>query len=162
MKNETFNAERISKSATITLNADIETVFPLFGPVEEKKWADGWDPVILSPASATIEKGLVFTTPASGEGEDKYAWIVAKFQAESHIVEYVVSTPNRIWVISIRCTSGNNASTNAAITYTYTGLNVHGNALNKRAIENMFSVNLKDWEEEINFFLKNGNTLKHQ
>jgi hypothetical protein len=37
-----FTPVRITKSAAIFLNDRILNVFPLFGPVREMEWADGW------------------------------------------------------------------------------------------------------------------------
>jgi hypothetical protein len=156
MEEEKLEAERISRTAVIKLDAAIGTVFPLFGPVEEKKWADGWDPVILSPESGTVEEGMVFVTAGNEDHEKSYAWIVSKFQPEDHSIEYTVSTINRYWVISVVCTRLPGSATQAAITYTFTGLNTLGSELNSRAAEAMFRRNLKDWEEQINYFLKTG------
>jgi hypothetical protein len=55
-----FKAEKISREATIRLNGNFEQVFPLFGPVREKDWADGWDPQILLSEADNIEEHMVF------------------------------------------------------------------------------------------------------
>lgn len=48
------SAKRISRTSTITLNSSLETVFPLFGPVKEMEWAEGWQPeIIYSQADIT-------------------------------------------------------------------------------------------------------------
>ena len=44
-----FVAQHIEKKATITLHGDIETVWPLFDPVNESKWAPVWNPEIIHP-----------------------------------------------------------------------------------------------------------------
>jgi hypothetical protein len=38
-----FKAERILRTATITLNGNIKDVFPLFDAFEERKWEPDWD-----------------------------------------------------------------------------------------------------------------------
>ena len=38
---QNFESKRISRTSIITLNAPLEKVFPLFGPIKEKEWADG-------------------------------------------------------------------------------------------------------------------------
>ena len=157
-----FQAERVSKTATITLEENMDRVFPLFGPVEEKKWAEGWNPEILYPASAQIGEGMVFTTQGHGHGEDTFAWIVSKYQPENHLIEYTVSTPNRYWTINIQCQPLSDGQTKATISYTYTGLTALGNQINRHAIEKMYEKNLKDWEDAINHYLKTGQALKHQ
>ena len=71
-------SQTITKSATIILNADITAVFPLFGPIEEKKWAEGWNPKILHPENTLIEEGMVFVTISSAEKETESLWAVTK------------------------------------------------------------------------------------
>jgi hypothetical protein len=46
MKNK-FTAERISKSAGFIVDQNIEKLFPLYGPIEEMKWAHGWSPDVI-------------------------------------------------------------------------------------------------------------------
>jgi hypothetical protein len=159
MKDKHSRSERISRTATITLNSDIETVFPLFGAIEEKKWAEGWNPIPVYPRSEKLEAGMVFLTEGNNDGESEYVWIVATYQPERHRVEYIVSTANRIWVIAVECTALSAFGTEARVTYTFTGLNPRGNELNREHIERMFARNLADWEEAINYFLRTGELL---
>ncbi len=161
MGDKAFRAERLSKRAVLTLNGPIGKVFPLFGAIEEKKWADGWNPVVLYPTSEKLEEGMVFTTQAHGHGETAYAWIVSKYQPENHLIEYVVSTPNRYWVIAIQCVASSDTETKATVRYTFTGLTVLGNEINKVAVEKMYERNLEDWEVAINHYLTTGEALKH-
>jgi hypothetical protein len=160
MNPDTFTAERISRSATIILEGPVDTVFPLFGPIEEMKWEDGWDPVILYPVSGEPEEGMFFTTRAQDHDETTYAWIVAKYNPEMYLIEYIVSTHNRCWVITIQCTALPGNRTQTTVRYTFTGLTALGNELNRRAIQKIYTRNLKDWEEAINYYLKAGMILK--
>lgn len=52
-------------------------------------------------------------------------------------------------------------TTEAEITYTYTGLTEKGSEINQMALETMFRRDLKDWEEEINHYLATGERLEH-
>jgi hypothetical protein len=161
MVDTSFKAERLSRTATIILNGAVEKVFPLFGAIEEKKWADGWNPSVLYPKSEQIEEGMVFTTQGHGHGEDRFAWIVSRHQVEEHLIEYVVSTANRYWVIDIQCAAPSKDHTKATVRYTYTGLTVLGNEINSHAIKKMFERDLEDWAEAINHYLETGKVLKH-
>jgi hypothetical protein len=162
MIDDHFKAERVSRTATIMLNGEIESVFPLFSAIEEKKWADGWNPAILYPASERLEAGMVFLTEGNHQTENEYAWIVSDYQTDKYLVEYIVSTSNRIWVITIRCAALSAFGTEATVTYTFTGLNQLGNELNRNHIERMFARDLADWEQAINHYLKTGHLLKNQ
>src|SRR5262245_16214805 len=101
-----FKPERVSKSATFGCNGKIENVFPLFGPIREMDWADGWNPEILYSTNnhALVEEHMIFQTKGH-TGEEKYTWAITKFQPEHHFIEYTVSTSERIWFISVVCKS---------------------------------------------------------
>lgn len=155
-------SQTITKSATIMLNAEITRVFPLFGPIEETKWAEGWNPQVLYPENTLIEEGMVFTTKLHTEKESESLWAVTKYDPEKHLITYTVSTQNRIWFISISCEPTETNQTKATITYTFTSRNQHGINLNQYALETMYRYNLKDWEKAINHYLETGKMLIHQ
>jgi hypothetical protein len=155
MKNKKFIAERISKTALITLNGKIETVFPLFGAFEERKWAKDWDPILIYPSNETIEEGTTFKTNIHGHSESEFIWRVSKYDVDKYLIQYLVTTENRYWTITVKCSSLTENRTSAEITYTFIGLNELGNRINKQSLEHMYEHDLKDWEEAINLFLKN-------
>ena len=155
MNNKNFKAKKISKTATIILNNDISTVFPLFGAFEERKWAKGWNPVLIYPQSEIIEEGTTFKTEGHGNGESEFLWRVSKYEPENFLIQYLVSTENRYWTITVKCIMMEENKTAAEITYSYFGLNELGNKINEPALSKMFKNDLKDWEEEINNYLKN-------
>jgi hypothetical protein len=154
---ETVPSERISNTATFTVDTTIEKAFPLFGPLREKDWAEGWNPEILYGAEE-VEKHMMFRTKSSFKDESSFLWVITQFEPEKYFIEYTVSTPNRVWFIGVQC-AAKELKTNVSVTYTYTGLNAKGNELNRIALKKMFSDNLKDWEAAINFYLKHGKIL---
>ena len=97
MNNTNFKAERISRTAAITLNGNIKDVFPLFDAFEERKWADGWDLTLIYPDTEIIEEGTTFKTTGNEIDKSDFLWIVSKFQPENYLIQYLVSTPNRYW-----------------------------------------------------------------
>jgi hypothetical protein len=155
-----FTPERIQKCSSISVNGTVEKVFPLFGPVREKEWAEGWDPEILYSTTKLAEEHMIFRTKAHNQHEEFYTWVITQFDPKLHKIEYTVSTPNRIWFITVSCES-DGKETRAKICYTFTGLNETGNQLNRDALEKMFVNNLKDWEEAINYYLKHNELLIH-
>ena len=159
---QNFESKRISRTSIITLNAPLKKVFPLFGPIKEKEWADGWSPEIVYSNTNLLEEHMVFKIESHGHGETDYTWIVTKYMPEQSLIEYTVFTMERFWFITIKCSKNNdNLKTDAEITYTYTGLTEKGNAINEKALQHMYSRDLKDWEEAINYYLKTGKKLKH-
>ena len=92
-----FESKRLSKTRTITLNGPMKKVFPLFGPIEEMKWADGWSPEIVFSNSGGVEKHLVFKTePHHAHEETDYTWIVSRYEPERAHIEYTVFTNEHI------------------------------------------------------------------
>lgn len=153
MDNSKFKAEKVSQTAVIILNGKIENVFPLFGAFEERKWAKGWDPELIYPANEIIEEGTTFKTQGYGTDEPEFLWRITKYQPEQYLIQYLVSTENRYWTITIYCKPSGDSKTSAEITYSFIGLNEPGNNYNREAIRRIYKHNLKDWEEEINQFL---------
>ena len=153
-----FEPKRISRTATITVNAPLEEAFALFGPIREKDWADGWDPQPIDPLGDLVQERMVFTTQShSGQEEPEDVWIVSAYSVGDSFIEYTVFAPGRVWWIEVVCERlADGAQTRAEITYTYLGLTDRGNSLNKQALEQIFERDLRDWEEAINHFLATG------
>jgi len=162
MNNANFRSERVSKTASITINGKIEDVFPLFGAFEERKWAEGWNPTLVYPAKEIIEEGTTFKTPGHGHDESEFLWIVTRYEPGTFLIQYLVSCENRFWTITIKCNSSGENKTSAEITYSFAGLNELGNEINSRSLRHMYAHDLKDWEEAINFYLTTGKALPHK
>lgn len=153
-----FVPVRIQRSATILLDDLIEKVFPLFGPVREMEWADGWAPEILY-GSNEAEAHMIFRTRSHECAEEYYQWVIGNYDPFNYSIEYIVSSPGRVWFITVHCTAREN-QTLATITYSYCGLTEDGHRDNRFAMEKMFASNLSDWEHAINYYLKTGKKLK--
>ena len=157
-----FTAERTSRRSTIILTAPLERVFPLFGALEETKWAPGWSPKVVFTDSGAMQDQMVFTTEGEQELEANYTWTVSRYEPDNGVVEYTVFTPDRLWRIAIKCRRlTDKGHTEAEVCYTYTGLNEKGNELNRRALAQMFTHDLKDWEYQMNHYLETGQKLSH-
>lgn len=155
-----FQAQRVEKSATIKINGKMENVFPLFGAFEERKWADDWNPVLIYPSVETMQEGTTFKTKGHGHNEDGFLWIVTKYQPDDHLVQYLVSTANRYWTITVKCQALNSSITEATVTYSFTSLNEVGNEINPLMLHAVYKQGLADWEKAINYYLDTGKTLK--
>lgn len=144
-----MQAQRIQKSATIRLNGPIEQVFPLFGPIREKEWAEGWDPEIIFPKDTLVGKHMVFQT----HNPETFTWVIVNYEPGDFLIEYLVTASERLWFITVIC-SPVGIETYATVTYSYTGFTPAANKKNYEAISRMFSSNLKDWEDAINNYLQ--------
>lgn len=152
---------RIQQSASFTIHGKIENVFPLFGPIREKDWAEGWDPRVLYPTgNVLVEEHMIFQTN-DPDGDGKFTWVVTQYQPEKYLIEYTVSTHERIWFIKVSCMN-KLEDTEVTVSYTYTGLTEGGNQKNEQALKGMYAHNLKDWQEAINHYLHTGSRLSNQ
>lgn len=155
-----FKAERVQKSASFVVNASVEKAFPLFGPIREKEWAAGWEPQIIYSVNPEVEEHMIFKTSGKHHGENEFLWVVSQYRPNDYFVEYTASTAQRVWFISVKCETMED-KTKVTVTYTFTGLTPTGNEINKIALEKMYAHNLKDWEEEINYYLATGKQKEH-
>jgi hypothetical protein len=150
--------EKISRAERIVLNESIDKVFPLFGPLREKEWAYAWDPEILS-GDGDIQEYMAFKTKAKYHDETEYRWILSQYCPAKCFVEYTVTSKDRTWFISVKC-NGLDTCTEAIISYTYIGFTALACQKNIESLSDMYSSNLRDWEEAINHYLSSGEILK--
>ena len=146
--------KQVSKTAAIILKDEINKVFPLFSPMGEKKWVEGWDPEFIYPANGDWLENMVFRTKTGNASEKIYNWVLSHLNPKDYLVVYTVFTENRVWTIKVQCTGLEKKKTRAEITYTFVAINEKGNELNIEAIEKMYMHELKDWEEAVNNFLR--------
>ncbi len=152
---------QISNTARIILEGSIENVFPLFSPIEEKKWEGDWNPDFLYPANGEFVENLVFKTKSHHKTEKEYNWIISHLDTKNYLVVYTVFTENRVWTIKVQCEDIGKNKTAAEIKYTFTSLNEKGIEINRESLEKMYEKELKDWEAAINHFLETRKVFHH-
>ena len=159
----TNDGRQAVRTATIVLNGDIAKVFPLFGPIEEKKWARGWDPQIVAGGASLQD--TVFTYAHDGLTA---TWIVTEWNESEHRVTYAVFVPNeRAMTIRIVCTPERapgqappqappQTKTRATVTYTFTPLSETGKASQKQFEEESFTHRILHWQKAIDHYFETG------
>ena len=147
-----FTPLRLTRSATIQLNAGPRTVFPLFTPLGERLWVPDWDPTIIYPASGDIDLGAVFTT--SHDHAAPTVWTVVESVPEQFRVAYVrVAPDSHVARISVQCDEAAPAGTRATVTYVFTGLTEQGNAYVAQFTEHHYAQWIQQWQAAINAYL---------
>ena len=146
-----FVAQGVTRTGSIVLEGTIEKVFPLFGPVDEKKWVAGWEPEVVYPATAVMEQGMVFRTR---DGEDQFTWVMTHLDPARHEVTYHNVAPGfQVRRIEVRCRALAAERTEAVVTYSYVGLSERGNREIAAMDENAYVAKMKHWEQAINGYL---------
>ena len=148
-----FEANHVVKSHTIEIEARPEVVFPLFSPMGEKKWVEGWNPVMHYPRSGEAMEGAVFATRPEGEAET--IWAIVKYEPATWRVEYLRVTPSsRVAVVEVRCEEADGGKTRARVTYTFTALSEEGNRYISDFTDDRYREYIESWQQAIHRFLK--------
>jgi hypothetical protein len=157
---EGFAAKHFSHTQTLTIDGPIDEVFPLFGPLEERHWAYGWDPAILySDSTLGDSAGTVFLSALPGEPET--IWYVARFDAVQRLIEYVRVTPgHKIAMVRVRCEALPDDHTSAKVTYAFTALSERGN-VELAHLERDHPSSVQHWQHAINHYLRTGEAAHH-
>jgi hypothetical protein len=159
-KMASFIAKRIGHSHQITLNHVPETIFPLFTPEGEKKWAAGWDFEWIFTPRGELEENLLFTTAAHDHGQGGAIWIISRYEPTEHFVEYQRIEPGvKIGRIRVRCRVDEPGKTLATIEYIYTALSERGNEFIEHFTAPHYLVFIGEWEKAINDYLETGEFL---
>jgi hypothetical protein len=139
----------ISRSGSLEFEAPLDRVFPLFGPVREAEWADGWQPdVLYSQSPLAEEAGAIFLTEHPGEPQT--IWIVNRFDPVQHAVEYWRITPGlRLAQVTVACQPTQSGGTQASVTYTFTALSEAGNQVLEAFTEDHYAAMMAHWQEAI-------------
>ena len=153
----TFKAQRVTRTGEITLHALPEKVFPLFGPVREAEWAEGWEPVVVySESPLAEEEGAVFTSPNPGEADT--IWIITRYDPVDYHIEYARITPGSTAVrLVIDCEAAPGGMTTARVTYHITTLSETGQGFIDMHYQDM----LAHWQTAINHLLATGRRMPH-
>ncbi|MFC5181638.1 SRPBCC family protein [Actinomadura harenae] len=95
-----------------------DEAFPLFTPLGERAWAEGWDPVFPDDASDDSAPGVVFTTSAHGHGT---VWVVVERNIPASIT-YARTTPgDRAGTVTVELSEVDGGS-RVQVTYDLTAL----------------------------------------
>jgi hypothetical protein len=140
----------ITRTHTLYFKADIDTVFPLFTPLEEKKWVQGWDAtLIFSHTDAARETGCIFSTPHMGLPET--IWVLSRYDDVNRVIQYVrFAAGHHVALIDINAEE----QTRVQVTYTLTGLSDQGDHyLQHEFSEAKYLARMQSWQQGISAYL---------
>lgn len=152
-----FKAKRCSISASQTLLATPERVFPLLCPSREYDWIEHWECDLVFTESGFAELGCIFTTDFPGDEKD--VWVVDQY-IPNQVIQFIRVSENRVIRYRITLFDNGNETTSAQWEQTVTALTEAGN----RYVENLsnpeFSQKIKGLESMLNHYLETGKMLK--
>jgi hypothetical protein len=140
-----------------SLNAPPVKVFPLYCPVREAEWADGWMPELVISSSGIAENDCVFlTTDTHGTA----IWLIIDYEPETWFIEMLKILPGLTACrLSIQV-SENGSGSFADITYSHTSLGAAGDDFVGKFTADFYRDFMQGWEKAFNYFLKTGQPLK--
>lgn len=135
-------AQRHFAQASFEVPGPVERVFPLFDPINEARWAEGWAITPILPSPFRVERNAVFLTDA---GDRSAVWTILRFEPDAHRVEYLVVVPDhhQRW-ITVGCTPRGEA-TQVTVSYTVTPLSRSGEDAALRYSEAF----IESWQEPV-------------
>lgn len=141
----------LERSHSIVLSGPVDRVFPLFTPIGETLWVEGWDPEFLYPQGGETRQGMVFRT---AHGDETTLWACADWDPTAHRVRYVRVTPDsRFGFVEVACRSAVGGGTEASIAYTFTALNAAGESYLSELTEDAFAHMIETWKVRIDAWL---------
>jgi adenosyl cobinamide kinase/adenosyl cobinamide phosphate guanylyltransferase len=147
---------RVIRNHVLHFDAPVDLIFPLFTPIKEKLWAEGWDPKIMYSSTSTAEeKGAVFLIQHHRK-EPAQVWVVSHYDPQKYEIEYTQFNPDsHVTLITIRCIG--TVQTDVYVSYTVITLSKAGEEYAQAFTEGHFRLNrMAWWQESIERYLKSG------
>ena len=149
---------RVSHCYEQLIHGNPGEIFPLYCPVKEALWCQGWDPVAVYSDSGGAEDGCVFVTE---EGGVESAWCITLHDQAAGRVEMVKHTPGiTMCRLKIRIEPSGDGRTRAWITYALTSLSPEGDKVLDGFTRENYDRAMDAWEKAMNHYLATGELLK--
>jgi len=132
-----------------TVDLPYHEAAPLFGALEEQKWAPGWKPEFLHPTPATDQEGSVFRVQ---KGAHSSLWVNTVFDLATGRVQYVyVLADLLVTRIDILIKVNNRDKTDVSVTYERTALTSSAND-HVKALAKEDAASGEEWKSLINAY----------
>ena len=154
----TFNAKRVTRQYTQTINASAARVHELICPVREAEWLDGWDHEMIFSQSGLAEEGCVFISHQWDEPDT--IWMITRRDDHQKLTEFARITPGiKAARLVVSAVDKEATSCRLNIAYTFTALSEQGNVFIDGFTRENFEQDMKFWEATMNHYLETGKAL---
>jgi hypothetical protein len=143
------NAVQLRTRFHFTADLAYPLAAPLFGALEEQKWAEGWKPIFLYPNPAADQEGAVFRVERPGHSS---VWTTTVFDLAGGHVQYLVVINNIILTrIDIRLSRNSAEKTDVSVLYERTAIDPSANdAVTRLAKQD--AGHADEWRDAINVY----------
>lgn len=142
----------------MVINAPVEDVFPLLGPIREYDWIPGWEADMIWSESGFAEEGAIFQTALHGDVEE--TWVISQYEPMEKI-GFVRYNPSIVTRLSIELTAGN-GHTQFIWTQSQVAMDQNGNGHLGTVNQEDFSTNIKNLELMLNYYLDSGEMIDEE
>jgi hypothetical protein len=150
----TFVSQMVSHSEEFVVGKDIKSVFPLFSPEGEKRWAPGWNYINVL-GTKNLQVDYVFLTDSHDHRSTTAIWIVADYDPVKHHVSYYKVEPGeKVGKIVVQCFEQNAEQTLVKVTYKYIGLSNSGNQFIAGFTKKAYKAFIDEWHSLINAYFE--------
>jgi hypothetical protein len=156
-KEMNFEAKRTIKTATFSLAASPQKVFPLLCPKRELEWVPAWEYEMVYSKSGYIEAGCIFKSRKPHGLE--MIWTNVEYDPENYRIGFLNVAPGvMVFHYRIRLTKVAAESCEATCEQIFTGLTEEGNRLIGQIAESSDN-SAAMIAEPLNFYLKTGKLI---
>jgi len=138
---------------SVTLQAPMERVAPLFGADKERVWAPEWDPQFVYPLPTEDIRGMVFTV---AHGHRKAVWVNTQFDLKNGRVQYAYVIPDALATLITLQITAESDQTRVDVDYDRTALSAEADAHVRQLAERDRNAGT-EWERQVNEYLKGEN-----
>jgi hypothetical protein len=154
----TGQGARVSRSYSMTVGADAQTVFPLLCPVREYDWIEEWSCSMVYSESGVAEVGCVFLTELPGRGVE--TWIVSRHEAPRVIEFCRTAAASRTCHLSVGLEDHGDGTTTLVWTYTHTAIDEAGKRWVEGYSAEQYQAEMEAVETRLQHYLREGEMLK--
>lgn len=151
---------RVRHSYVQHIHASADKVFAVLEPVEEVKWAPGfefeWVYAKDGPHAKSGQEGDVFLTRHHSElgSQSTAIWVISRRDRQERRVQFVRTIPDfEVTHIDIHVTPDGSAS-KCEITYTFTALSERGREHLRKMTKEHFEAQMREWEKQVDVYLR--------
>jgi hypothetical protein len=149
---------RRTRSATMRVAADPESVFPLLCPVREHDWIETWRCEMIHSDSGRAEADCIFKTAFPSDGPED-TWVVSRYEP-SRRIEFVRTNALRVMRYTIELHPLGPGGTEAVWTQVITALNAEGDRFVRSLSDDAFALRMTELERMLNHYLATARMLK--
>lgn len=160
--------EFISKTAhtliPVSIDASVDTVFPLVSPIEEYKWIPGWKCKLIHYPRDIIALGAIFYEISSapfliGNYNGKTTWTVVEYEPENYKLHFRLDNKKSSSLYKIELSDDGQGKTKGNLDFTYTAINKKGNQLVVDKVEDKIHIMLSVLYTLLKYYSENNKLL---